>query len=149
MKRLKNHPTLAVLLVTAVSGFFNFPDFLHGGVPLLFCLLLSLLCLAAWGWYAFTFGGEKGPRRFVLVWNGLTILTALVTLAVDWLKPFLLEHMGLYALLLILVILLLTPANGLKLVCRTIPGMLAAETACALALMLLCLWKGRKRSFDG
>ena len=83
------------------------------------------------------------------MWNGLTILTALVTLAVDWLKPFLLEHMGLYALLLILVILLLTPANGLKLVCRTIPGMLAAETACALALMLLCLWRGRKRPFDG
>ena len=144
MKRLKNHPTLAVLLVTAVSGFFNFPDFLHGGVPPLFCLLLSLLCLAAGGWYAFTFGGEKGPRRFVLVWNGLTILTALVTLAADWLKPFLMEHMGLYFLLLFLVILLFTATNGLDLVFQTVPATLAVVMAAALILMLLCLWPGKR-----
>lgn len=145
MKPVRNHPTAALMLVTAVSCIFNFPDFLYGGTPSPFCLLLSLLYLGGWSWYAIAFGREKGKRRLVLVWNGLTMLTAVVTLCAGLVDGFLMEHLWpLYILELFLVLLFLTPVNGLELAAGSIPATLAVVMAAALILMLLCLRPGKR-----
>lgn len=147
MELLRRYPTPALLLVTVTACLLNFPDFLHGGKPPVFCLPLSLLYLAGWGWYAAVFGGEKRRGRLVLVWGGFILFFLLFPPCARPVVDLIMKHLEWLCIpLLFLGILLFSPLYGLSLL---VPSYTAVERFMglyALTLILLCLWKRQKRN---